>query len=148
MNETENGFAAERNETLDGLATAARKFVKKAADAAMERTTNLHTDIKKATASFEQSLIDSVGEVADLTRQAQHAAYEDAEAFLHGVDKLASANCVGEAVQIYVDYVRASGDVAVRRARVAGDYVAKMWADGAKTMQDNIAKVGVFGKAA
>jgi hypothetical protein len=127
---------------------AAREFVKKAAGAALERATSVHATAEKPTASFEQKLLDSIGEVANLTRQAQQAAYEDAEAFLAGVEKLASAKTVGEAVQIYFEYLRGRGDAATSRARAASDYFGKLLADGAKTMQDNVSKVGAFNRKA
>jgi hypothetical protein len=149
MTDTENTFtAAEQNERVDSLA-AARDFVKKAAEAAMERTTSFHAGVEKATASVEQTLVNSVGEVAKLSRQAQQAAaYEDAEAFLSGVNKLASANGIGEAVQIYVEYIRAGSDTAISRARATSDYVGKILADGAKSLQANISKAGVFTRKA
>jgi hypothetical protein len=90
----------------------------------------------------------STGEVAKLSRQAQQAAYEDAEAFLSGVNKLASANGIGEAVQIHVEYVRAGSDTAISRARTTSDYVGKILADGAKSLQANISKAGVFTRKA
>ena len=148
MTKTKNTFiAAEQNERVNSLA-AARDFVKKAADAAMERTTSFHSGVEKATASVEQTLVNSIGEVAKLSRQAQQAAYEDAEAFLSGVNKLAAAEGVGEAVQIYVEYVRAGSDTAISRARATGDYVGKILAGGAKSLQATISKAGVFTRKA
>ena len=145
MTDTQNTFASEPVVAP----AAARDFVKKAAEAAKERATSLHVNAEKATASVEQTLVNTVGEVAKLTRQAQQAAYDDAEAFLSGLGNLASAKTVGEAVQIYVDYLRGRGDVAMARTRAAGDYFGKILADTSKTVQDNVAKAGVFnGKAA
>ena len=69
---------------------------KKAAATAKERATTLHDDADKATTAVEQTVVTAVGEVAKLTRQAQQAAYEDAQAFFSGVDQLASAKCLGE----------------------------------------------------
>jgi hypothetical protein len=123
---------------------AARDFVKKAADAAKERATTFHANAEKATANVEQTMVNAVGEVAKLARQAQQAAYEDAEAFFSGVGKLAAAESVGEAVQVYVDYLRGRSDVATQRARAASDYVGKLLADGAKTVQENVSKARSF----
>jgi phasin len=148
MTETENTFVpAELNDRAMTPA-AARDFVKKAAEAAKEQAMSLHASAEKATSSVEQTLMNSVGEVAKLARQAHQAVYEDAEAFLSGVDKLASAKGVGEVVQIYVDYLRDRGDVAIARTRAASDYVGKLLGDGSKTVQDNIAKVGAFSRKA
>jgi phasin len=147
MTETENTPAAEQDMRVISPA-AARDLVKKAAEAAKERATSLHATAEKATTSVEQTIMNSVGEAAKLTRQAHQAAYDDAEAFFSGVDKLASATSVGEAVQIYVDYLRGRSDVAMARTRAASDYVGKLLADGAKTVQDNVAKVGAFNREA
>ena len=93
-------------------------------------------------------MVTAVGEVAKLTRQAQQAAYEDAQAFFSGVDQLVSAKRVGEAVQIYVDYMRNRSDVAMARARAARDLFGKLVASGANTGQKMIANDGPFNKAA
>jgi hypothetical protein len=127
---------------------AAREFVKKAAESAKDRATTLHANVEKATTTIEQRLISTVGEVAKLTRQAHQAAYEDAEAFFGGVDKLASAESLGEVFQIYVDYVRSRSDVVMARARAVNDYFGKVLADGAKSVQDNVAEVSAFGRKA
>jgi hypothetical protein len=103
MIDTKNTFAAAQYEPIPA---AARDFVKKAAATAKERATTFHAGADKATTAVEQTVVTAVGEVAKLTREAQRAAYEDAQAFFSGVDQLASAKCVGEAVQIYVDYMR------------------------------------------
>ena len=127
---------------------AAREFVKKANEAAKDRATTLHANVEKATTTVEHTLVKTVGEVARLTRQAQQAVYEDAEAFFSGVDKLSSAKSLGEAFQIYVDYMRGRGDAAMARARAANDYVGKLVADGAKSVQSNVAEISAFGRKA
>jgi hypothetical protein len=119
-----------------------------AVSAAIERATTFHACAEKATTGVEQKLVTAVGEVAKLTRQAQQAAYEDAQAFFSGVDQLASAKCLGEAVGIYVDYMRSLSDVAIERARAASDLVGKLVTSGAKTVQETIVNYGLFNKAA
>ena len=136
MTDTENAFAAAQYELIPA---AARDFVKKAAVTAKERATTFHAGAEKAATAVEQTVVTAVGEVAKLTRQAQQAAYEDAQAFFSGVDQLASAKCVGEAVQIYVDYMRNGSDVAMARARTARDLFSKLVASGANTRQKTIA---------
>ena len=145
MTDAENAFAAAQYEPIP---TAARDFVKKAAAAAKERATTFHAGADKATTAVEQTLVTAVGEVAKLTRQAQQAAYEDAQAFFSGFDQLASAKGVDEAVQIYVDYMRNRSDVAMARARTASDLVGKLVASGANTGQKMIANGGPFSEAA
>ena len=136
MTDTENGFATAQYEPNPA---AARDFVKKAAATAKERATTFHAGADKATTGIEQTLVTAVGEVAKLARQARQAAYEDAQAFFSGVDQLASAKSVGEAIQIYVDYMRNRSDVAMARARTARDLFSKLVASGANTRQKTIA---------
>jgi hypothetical protein len=102
---------------------AAREFVKKQAETAKVRAADLHA------------------EAAKISRNIQDAIYQDAEAFFAGIDKLASAKSLTEAVQIQSDMLRARGEVFVSRAKASTEYLGKLVADGAKTAQDNFAKV-------
>ena len=145
MTETENTTFAQDEIVAPA---AARDFVKKAAEAAKDRATTLHANVEKATTTVEQTLANTVGEVAKLTRQVHQAAYEDAEAFFAGVDKLASAKSLSEAAQIYVDYMRSRGEVALARARAVNEYAGKLLAGGAKSVQDTVAEVSAVGRKA
>src|SRR5487761_728322 len=80
-------------------------------------------------------------ETAKISRNIQDAIYQDAEAFFAGIDKLASAKSLNEAVQIQSDMLRARGEVLVSRAKASTEYLGKLVADGAKSAQDNFAKV-------
>ena len=93
------------------------------------------------TAAIETAVAGSVTEAAKISRNIQQAIYQDAEAFFAGIDKLASAKSLNEAVQIQSDMVRARGEVLVSRAKSTTEYLGKLVADGAKTAQDNLAKV-------
>ena len=119
---------------------AAREFVKKSANTAKERAADLHAGSEKVTAAIETAVAGSVSEAAKISRNIQHAIYQDAEAFFAGIDKLASAKSFNEAVQIQSDMVRASGEVFVSRAKSTTEYLGKLIADGAKTAQDNFTK--------
>lgn len=123
------------------IPAGARDFVKRATDTAQERTTELHNGSEKVTAAIETAVTGSVGEVAKVSRAIQQAIYDDAQSFLSGINKLASATSLNEAVQIQSDYLRASGELFVSRAKASGEYVGKLVADGAKNLQDNLAKV-------
>ena len=59
----------------------------------------------------------------------------------YGIDKLASAKSLNEAVQIQSDMVRARGEVFMSRAKASSEYLGKLVADGAKSAQDNFSKV-------
>jgi phasin len=120
---------------------AAREFVKKQTETAKERAATLHAGSEKVTAAIETAVAGSVTEVAKISRNIQDALYQDAEAFFAGIDKLASAKSINEAVQIQSDLLRSRGEVLVSRAKASTEYLGKLVADGAKTAQDNFAKV-------
>jgi phasin len=120
---------------------AAREFVKKTASTAKERAADFHAGSEKVTAAIETAVAGSVTEAAKISRNIQQAIYQDTEAFFAGIDKLACAKSLNEAVQIQSDIVRARGEVLVSRAKSTTEYLGKLVADGAKTAQDNFAKV-------
>jgi phasin len=120
---------------------AAREFVKKTANSAKERAADVYAGSEKVTAAIETAVTDSVTEAAKISRNIQQAMYQDAEAFFAGLDKLASAKSLNEAVQIQSDLARARGEVFISRAKSTAEYVGQLVANGAKTAQDNFAKV-------
>src|ERR1700682_3736769 len=115
---------------------AAREFVKKQAETAKERAADLYAGSEKATAAIETAVTGSVSEAAKISRNIQQAIYQDAEAFFTGIDRLASAKSLNEAVQIQSDMVRARGEVFISRAKSTTEYLGKLVADGAKNAQD------------
>jgi phasin len=120
---------------------AAREFVRKQAETAKVRAADLHAGSEKVTAAIETAVTGSVTEAAKISRNIQQALYQDAEAFFAGIDKLASAKSLNEAVQIQSDMIRARGEVFVSRAKSTTEYLGKLVADSAKTAQDNFSKV-------
>ena len=120
---------------------ATREFVKKTASTAKERAADVYAGSEKVTAALETAASDSVSEFAKISRNIQQAMYQDAEAFFAGLDKLASAKSLNEAVQIQSDLARARGEVFISRAKSTTEYPGKLVANGAKTAQDNFAKV-------
>ena len=120
---------------------AAREFVKKQTETAKERAADLHAGSEKVTAAIETAVAGSVTEAAKISRNIQDAIYQDAEAFFAGINRLASAKSLNEAVQIQSDMLRSRGEVLVSRAKASTEYLGKLVADGAKTAQDNFAKV-------
>jgi phasin len=123
---------------------AARDFVKKQAETAKERAADLHAGTEKVTAAIETAVTGSVSEAAKISRNIQQAIYQDTEAFFAGIDRLASAKSLNEAVQIQSDMVRARGEVFMSRAKASTEYLGKLVADGAKTAQDNLSKVASY----
>ena len=120
---------------------AARDFVKRTANTAQERAADVYAGSEKVTAVIETAVADSVSEAAKISRNIQQAIYQDAEAFFAGIDKLASAKSINEAVQIQSDLARSRGEVFVSRAKSTTEYLGKLVANGAKTAQDNFSKV-------
>jgi len=120
---------------------AAREFVKKQAETAKERAADFYAGSEKASEVIESAVTGSVSEVAKISRNIQQALYQDAEAFFAGVDKLASAKSINEAVQIQSDLLRAHGETIVSRAKASTEYLGKLVTEGAKSAQDNFAKV-------
>jgi phasin len=120
---------------------AARDFVKRTANTAKERAADVYAGSEKVTAAIETAVADSVSEAAKISRNIQQALYQDAEAFFSGIDKLASAKSLNEAVQIQSDFARSRGEVLVSRAKSTTEYLGKLVADGAKNAQDNFSKV-------
>src|SRR6202162_4890128 len=102
---------------------AAREFVKKTAGTAKERAADLYAGSEKATDAIETAVAGSVSEAAKISRNIQQALYQDAEAFFAGIDRLASAKSLNEAVQIQSDMVRASGETFVSRAQSTTEYI-------------------------
>jgi phasin len=119
---------------------AARDFVKRAATNAKERAADVYAGSEKVTSAIETAAADSVSEAAKISRNIQQAVYEDAEAFFAGLDKLASAKTINEAVQIQSDLARSRGEAFIARAKSSTEYFGKLVANGAKTAQDNFAK--------
>ena len=119
---------------------AAREFVKRTTSTAKERAADVYAGSEKVTSAVETAVADSVSEAAKISRNIQQALYQDTEAFLAGIDKLASAKSFNEAVQIQSDLARASGEVLLSRAKSTTEYLGKLVANGAKTVQDNLTK--------
>ncbi|MCA1413614.1 phasin [Bradyrhizobium sp. NBAIM20] len=120
---------------------AAREFVKKTANTAKDRAAEVFAGSERVTAAVENAVTESITEAGKISRNIQQAIYEDAEAFFSGIDKLASAKSVSEAVEIQSSLLRSRGEVFVSRAKATADYLGKLAANGAKSAQDNFTKV-------
>ena len=120
---------------------AAREFVKKTANTAKDRAAEVFAGSERVTAAVENAVTESVTEAGKISRNIQQAIYDDAQAFFAGIDQLASAKSFSEAVEIQSSLLRARGEVFVSRAKATADYLGKLAANGAKSAQDNFAKV-------
>lgn len=120
---------------------AAREFVKKTANTAKDRAAEVFAGSERVTTAVENAVTESVTEAGKISRNIQQAIYDDAQAFFAGIDKLASAKSFSEAVEIQSSLLRASGETFVSRTKATTDYLGKLAANGAKSAQDNFAKV-------
>jgi phasin len=118
----------------------AREFVKQTVSTAKERTASAFAESEKVTAAIETAVVGGVSEAAKLGRNISQAIHEDTEAFFDGIGRLAAATSFSEAVQIQGEMARARSEALISRAKSASEYVGKLVADSAKTVQDNFAK--------
>src|SRR3569833_869077 len=149
----ETPMTAETNTAFDGIKDAfkniqnlevpeaARDFVTKTANTAKDRAAEVFAGSERVTAAIENAVTESVTEAGKISRNIQQAIFEDAEAFFAGIDKLASAKSFSEAVEIQSGLLRSRGEVFVSRAKATADNFGKLAANGAKSAQDNFAKV-------
>ena len=148
LNSVKDAFApvtdAFKNFQAMEVPEATRDFVKRAAGTAKDKVADIHAGSEKVTAAIETAVTNSVGEAAKISRNIQTAVYEDVASFFAGIDRLASAKSLNEAVQIQTDLVRSHGDVLASRARSSSEYLGKLVSEGAKTAQENISKVSTY----
>jgi phasin len=130
-------------QTTTNMPESARELVKQTVATARQQASDAFAQSEKAVAAIETSVIGGVSEAAKLGRNIQQAIHEDTEAFFDGVGRLASATSFSEAVQIQGELARARGEAMIARAKSASEYVGKLVADGAKTVQDNFTKAPV-----
>ncbi len=108
---------------------AAREFVKKTANTAKDRAAEVFAGSERVTAAVENAVTESVTEAGKISRNIQQALYQDTEAFFDGIDRLASAKSLSEAVQIQGELARARGEALVARAKSTSEYVGKLESD-------------------
>lgn len=127
---------------------ATRDFVKRAAGTAKEKAADLHADSEKMTAAIETAVSHSMNEAGKISRNIQTAVYQDVESFFAGIDRLASAKSLNEAVQIQSDLLRSHGEVLVSRAKSSTEYLGNLVTESAKTAQENMSKAASYAKTA
>ncbi|MDR3466961.1 MAG: phasin family protein [Xanthobacteraceae bacterium] len=125
---------------------AARDFVKRGASAAKQHAAELHSSAEKMTGAIETAVAGSLSETVKAARGVQQAIYEDTEALLSGLDRLASAKSLTEAVEIQSDLIRSRGEAVAARAKSATEYAGKLFADGTKTLRDTFAEATQFNR--
>ena len=118
---------------------AAREFVKRSAETARDRASDVHAGVHKATGTIEGAVINAVTGVADINRELYKAALQDTQATFTAVEKLAGAKSLAEGYQLYVDFLRERAEVGMSRAKNVAEFVSDKAADGFKTVQDKVA---------
>ena len=127
---------------------AARDFVKRSAETARDRASDVHAGAHKVTGAIEGAVINAVTSVADINRELAKAALEDTQAAFTAVEKLAGAKSLAEGYQLYVDFLRERTEVGMGRAKNLAEFVTDKATDGFKTVQDGFSKVANFSKQA
>ena len=127
---------------------AAREFVKRSAETARDRASEVHAGAHKVTGAIEGAVINAVSGVADINRELFKAAYQDTQATFTAVEKLAGAKSLAEGYQLYVDFLRERAEVGMSRAKNVAEFVSDKAADGYKSVQDGFSKVANFSKQA
>jgi hypothetical protein len=120
---------------------AAREFVKRTVAAAKDGSTDLHAGANKVTGAIEEALVGAVNGMADVNRKVVEAACQDAEATFAAIDKLAGAQSLTEAYEVYVDYLRQQDNVVNARAKSAASFVSAKASEGFDALREGITKV-------
>ena len=120
---------------------ATREFVKRSAAAAKDRSTDLRVGAHKMNGAIEAALLGAISTMADVNRRIVDAAYQDAEAGLAAIDRLAGAKSLAEAYQVSADYLRERREVGLARAKSAAEFVSTKTSEGFQVLQDRFAKV-------
>jgi hypothetical protein len=132
-------------QALDGLERkfelpeAARQFVKRGAATARDRSTDLRAGVHKVNGATEDAIIRAVSGLAEINRKVVEAAYQDTEATLSAMDRMADAKSLSEAYQVYVDYLRQQREVGIARAKRAAEFVSAKASEGFHALQDAFA---------
>jgi DNA invertase Pin-like site-specific DNA recombinase len=83
-------------------------------------------DVEKVTTTIETAAASSVSEAAKVSRAMQNAVYEEIDAALDGIQKLATAKSFGEIIHLQSDYLHNRVDVTVARAGAIGGYLSEL----------------------
>jgi hypothetical protein len=79
--------------------------------------------------------------IAHVNRKIVDATHQDAEAAFTTINKLASAQSLSEAYEVYVDYLRRRSEVGVARVKDVAGFASAKASEGFNALRDGIAKV-------
>ena len=123
------------------ISESAREFVQRSTATAKERAAALYDGANKTTDVIEGAIVDVVNRVGEVNRKLMTTAYEDAQAALAAIDKLATAKSAAEAYQVQADYWRERGEVGLTRAKEVAAFLNTKLYDGIKAVETGAAKI-------
>lgn len=126
----------------------ARDFVKKSAVSAKQRAASVHNGALQLTGAFENVVNRTVSGTAEISRGLLQAAHQNVEATFAVVEKLATVSCFEEASRIYGEFLRERARAGVAQAKDAAESLRYNLTEGAKAIQNEVAKVTAAAKAA
>ena len=124
------------------IPAAARDFVQRTAATAKDRAASAQAGAEHVATALQDAVNVSVNGYALLGRSLLQGAYQNVEATLGMVEKLAGAKCLGDATGVYLDFIRDYGKANVEQVRATADIIRKGYADSDKAVR------GVFTKPA
>ena len=114
---------------------AAREFVRRTAADARSRAGDLQTRAQHLAGAVQDVVSVSMSGSALLGHSLIQNAFHNVEATLGMIEKLAGAKCLGDAVNIQLDFVRDYGKTTVEQVRATADIVQKSLADGGSAVR-------------
>lgn len=129
-------------DAISQIPAAARDFVQRTAATAKDRAASAHSGAEQVATALQDVVNVSVNGSALIGRSLLQGAYQNVEATLGMVQKLAGAKCLGDATGVYLDFIRDYGKANVEQFRATADLVRKSYVDGDKAVR------GAFKKAA
>ena len=122
------------------IPAAARDFVQRTAATAKDRAASAHSGAEQVATALQDAVNVSVNGYALVGRSLMQGAYQNLEATLGMVQKLAGAKCLGDATGVYLDFIRDYGKANVEQFRATADIVRKSYVDGDKAVRSVFAK--------
>lgn len=129
-------------DAISQLPAAARDFVQRSAATAKDRAASAHAGAEHVATALQDAVTVSVNGYALLGRSLLQGAYQNVEATLGMIEKLAGAKCLGDATGVYLDFIRDYGKANVEQVRATADIIRNSYADSDKAVR------GIFTKPA
>jgi len=129
MTETSSNPIPNFNEMAAQIPGAARELLRRGAADARARATDLQSRAAHVAVAIQDAAGVSLSGSALLGQTLLQNAFHNAAATIGMVEKLAGAKCLGEAVNIQLDFVRDYGRTAVEQVRETAGIVQKSFSD-------------------